>query len=217
MRRGRYALVKEKMLKGRVNKDGEYPDDEIRLVGDKLVRKKEVMQEEWEVELHTREGMVNTLKNQLAAQGGQFQSMSTQLTLPNVSSVNINPINSSADEEGRTIVVGCENDASIQKSCGKLEGGLNSLPLFKFKFYLEVVEKLLEEEMLMGSSNHLVRVMLVIWEHLVDEFGSLGDGVFMSSWVKSTNNCFGGMMLIFGLLETLEMEALVEAMNVYGC
>ncbi|GJS52704.1 hypothetical protein Tco_0626066 [Tanacetum coccineum] len=52
---------------------------------------------------------------------------------------------------------------------------------------------------------------------LGDEFGSLGDGVFMSSWVKSTNNCFGGMMLIFGLLETLEMEALVEAMNVYGC
>ncbi|GJX03504.1 hypothetical protein Tco_0189420 [Tanacetum coccineum] len=50
-----------------------------------------------------------------------------------------------------------------------------------------------------------------------DEFGSLGDGVFVSSWVKSTNNCFGGMMLIFGLLETLEMEALVEAMNVYGC
>ncbi|GKF62906.1 hypothetical protein Tco_0182960, partial [Tanacetum coccineum] len=51
---------------------------------------------------------------------------------------------------------------------------------------------------------------------LGDEFGSLGDGVFVSSWVKSTNNCFGGMMLIFGLLETLEMEALVEAINVYG-
>ncbi|GJT73247.1 hypothetical protein Tco_1032533 [Tanacetum coccineum] len=49
---------------------------------------------------------------------------------------------------------------------------------------------------------------------LGDEIGSLGDGVFMSSWVKSTNNCFGGMMLIFGLLETLEIEALVEAMEV---
>ncbi|GJV98750.1 transposase, Ptta/En/Spm, transposase, Tnp1/En/Spm-like protein [Tanacetum coccineum] len=54
MGRGGYALVKEKMiekkeiepdeepargtlwLKGRVNKDGEYPDDEIRSVGDKL-------------------------------------------------------------------------------------------------------------------------------------------------------------------------------------
>ncbi|GJT60199.1 hypothetical protein Tco_1003732 [Tanacetum coccineum] len=52
---------------------------------------------------------------------------------------------------------------------------------------------------------------------LGDEFGSLGDGVFVSSWVKSTNNYHGGMMLIFGLLETLEMEALVEVMNVYGC
>ncbi|GKC64960.1 hypothetical protein Tco_1097558 [Tanacetum coccineum] len=51
---------------------------------------------------------------------------------------------------------------------------------------------------------------------LGDEIGSLGDGVFVSSWVKSTNNCLGGMMLIFGLLETLEVEALVEAMEVYG-
>ncbi|GKD77404.1 hypothetical protein Tco_1340025, partial [Tanacetum coccineum] len=35
-----------------------------------------------------------------------------------VSPVDINPINSSADEEGGTTVVGCENDASIQKSNG---------------------------------------------------------------------------------------------------
>ncbi|GKE04831.1 hypothetical protein Tco_1396849, partial [Tanacetum coccineum] len=33
-----------------------------------------------------------------------------------VSSVDINPINSNANEEGGTTVVGCENDASIQKS-----------------------------------------------------------------------------------------------------
>nr|GEX21876.1 hypothetical protein [Tanacetum cinerariifolium] len=32
--------------------------------------------------------------------------------------------------------------------------------------------------------------------------------------VKSTNNCFGGMMLIFGHLEALEMEALVDLMDV---
>ncbi|GKB93667.1 hypothetical protein Tco_0979804 [Tanacetum coccineum] len=44
--------------------------------------------------------------------------MSTQLTPPNVSPVDINPINSSADEEGGTNVVGCENNASIQKSNG---------------------------------------------------------------------------------------------------
>ncbi|GKB06764.1 hypothetical protein Tco_0834997 [Tanacetum coccineum] len=37
---------------------------------------------------------------------------------------------------------------------------------------------------------------------LGDEIGSLGDGVVVSSWVKSTNNYFGRMMLIFGLLET---------------
>ncbi|GJW10192.1 hypothetical protein Tco_1576019 [Tanacetum coccineum] len=65
---------------------------------------------------------------------------------------------------------------------------------------LEVVEKLLEEEMLVGSSNHLVKVMLMRLVILV----------------KSINNCFDGMMLIFGLLETLEIEALVEAMEVYG-
>nr|GEU52156.1 hypothetical protein [Tanacetum cinerariifolium] len=45
-------------LKGRVNKDREFTNDEIRSVGDKLqlclVRKMEVMQEEWEVELHRR-------------------------------------------------------------------------------------------------------------------------------------------------------------------
>ncbi|GKD18869.1 hypothetical protein Tco_1208027, partial [Tanacetum coccineum] len=51
---------------------------------------------------------------------------------------------------------------------------------------------------------------------LGDEIGSLGDVVFVSSWVKFNNNCFGGMMLIFGFLETLEIEALVEAMEVYG-
>ncbi|GKB80920.1 hypothetical protein Tco_0947815, partial [Tanacetum coccineum] len=35
-----------------------------------------------------------------------------------VSLVDINPINSSAGEEGGTTVVGCENDASIRKSNG---------------------------------------------------------------------------------------------------
>ncbi|GKA98556.1 hypothetical protein Tco_0826493 [Tanacetum coccineum] len=49
-----------------------------------------------------------------------------------------------------------------------------------------------------GLSNHWVKVMLM---RLV-------------IWVKSTNNCFGGMMLIFSLLETLEMEALVDAMDI---
>ncbi|GKF40186.1 hypothetical protein Tco_0120247 [Tanacetum coccineum] len=49
---------------------------------------------------------------------------------------------------------------------------------------------------------------------LGDDSRSVGDGVFVSSWVKSINNYFGEMMLIFGLLEALEMEALVDAMDV---
>ncbi|GJX14449.1 reverse transcriptase domain-containing protein [Tanacetum coccineum] len=85
------------------------------------------------------EGMVTKLKNQLAAQGGQLQSMSTQLTPTNVrhfllSSVDINPINSSADKEGGTTVVGCENGASIQKSNGlaTLEKEMETREIVKF-------------------------------------------------------------------------------------
>ncbi|GKC26117.1 hypothetical protein Tco_1033411 [Tanacetum coccineum] len=75
--------------------------------------------------------------------------------------------------------------------------------------------ELFEEEMLMRSNEEVSLVDGVLegaLGALGDEFGSLGNGVFVSSWVKSTNNCFGGMMLIFGLLETLEMEALVGHM-----
>ncbi|GJS18005.1 transposase, Ptta/En/Spm, transposase, Tnp1/En/Spm-like protein [Tanacetum coccineum] len=195
MGRGGYALVKEKMiekkeiepdeepargtlwLKGRVNKDGEYPDDEIRSVGDKLKetedkikegtlkvdhgtdamtvvlgkekggyargvgsgvtykryfdlprsrqasderilllqsqldnerrerQEKELLIQNLSNKMSQTEGMVTKLKNQLAAQGG-------------MSPVDIYLINSSADEEGGTTVVRCENDASIQKSNG---------------------------------------------------------------------------------------------------
>ncbi|GJS98052.1 transposase, Ptta/En/Spm, transposase, Tnp1/En/Spm-like protein [Tanacetum coccineum] len=181
MGRGGYAHVKEKMiekkeieqdeeptrgtlwLKGRVNKDGEYQDDEIRSVGDKLKETEDKIKEGTlkvdhgtdamtvvlgkekggyarglgsgvtykryfdlprsrqafdEIILLLQKGMVTKLKNQLAAHGGQSQSMSTQLTPPNVSPMDINPINSSVDEEGRTTILGCENDVSIQKSNG---------------------------------------------------------------------------------------------------
>ncbi|GJZ09282.1 transposase, Ptta/En/Spm, transposase, Tnp1/En/Spm-like protein [Tanacetum coccineum] len=146
-------------LKGRVNKDGEFPDDEIRSVGDKIKeiedkikegtlkvdhgidamtivlgkekggyargvgsgvtykryfdlprsrqasderilllqsqldnerrerQEKELLIQNLSNKMSQTEGMVTTLKNQLAAQGGQFQSMSTQLTPPNVSPV----------------------------------------------------------------------------------------------------------------------------------
>ncbi|GKG31031.1 hypothetical protein Tco_0423519, partial [Tanacetum coccineum] len=66
------------------------------------------------------EGMVTKLKNQLAIQGGQLQSMPTQLTPLDVSLVEIHPINRSADEEAGTTIVGCDqNDASIRKEIQK--------------------------------------------------------------------------------------------------
>ncbi|GJW25874.1 hypothetical protein Tco_0039685 [Tanacetum coccineum] len=49
---------------------------------------------------------------------------------------------------------------------------------------------------------------------LGDDSLSVGDRVFVSSWVKSTNNYFGGMMLVFGRLEALEIEALVDVMDI---
>ncbi|GKG13717.1 hypothetical protein Tco_0350677, partial [Tanacetum coccineum] len=78
------------------------------------------------------------------------------------------------------------------------------------------MEKLLEEEMLSIEDEEVSLVDGVLegaLGALGDEIRSLGDRVVVSSWVKCINNCFGGMMLIFGRLETLEIEALVEAME----
>ncbi|GJW07090.1 hypothetical protein Tco_1569513 [Tanacetum coccineum] len=138
-------------LKGRVNKDEEYPNDEIRSVGDKLKETEDKIKEgtlkvdhginAMTFVLGKKKGgyargvgsavtykryfdrsrsrqafdernfvyfqmLVIHLKNQLAAQRGA------------VSLVDINPINSCVYEEGGTTIVGCENDASIQKSNG---------------------------------------------------------------------------------------------------
>ncbi|GJT57237.1 hypothetical protein Tco_0992291 [Tanacetum coccineum] len=127
-------------LKGRVNKDEEYPDDEIRSVGDKLISKEKggyargvgsgvtykryfdlprskqssderilLLQSQLDNERRERqekELLIQNLSNKMSQTEGM------------VSLVDINPINSSAYEEGRTTVVGCENDASIQKSNG---------------------------------------------------------------------------------------------------
>ncbi|GJZ43442.1 hypothetical protein Tco_0590697 [Tanacetum coccineum] len=47
---------------------------------------------------------------------------------------------------------------------------------------------------------------------LGDESWCFGKEVLVSSLVRSMNNCLGGMMVIFGLLKSLEVEALVHVM-----
>ncbi|GJV17619.1 hypothetical protein Tco_1362942 [Tanacetum coccineum] len=49
---------------------------------------------------------------------------------------------------------------------------------------------------------------------LSDESWCFGEGVLVSSLVRSMNTCLGGMMVIFGLLKVLEVEALVDVMEV---
>ncbi|GJS19873.1 hypothetical protein Tco_0448505 [Tanacetum coccineum] len=85
-------------------------------------QEKELLIHSMSSKMSQTEGLVTKLKTQLAAQGGQLQSMPTQLTPPAVSPVKIHPINSSADEEGGTTVVRCDqNDASIRKEMQKRE------------------------------------------------------------------------------------------------
>ncbi|GKC25302.1 hypothetical protein Tco_1027452, partial [Tanacetum coccineum] len=93
-------------LKGRVNKDREYPDDEIRSVGDKLKETEDKIKEGSLKVDHGTDAMTIVLGKEKGcyARG--------------VSSVDINPINRSVDEEGGTTIVGSENDARIQKSNG---------------------------------------------------------------------------------------------------
>ncbi|GJT45395.1 hypothetical protein Tco_0954110 [Tanacetum coccineum] len=126
MGRGGYAHVKEKMiekkeieqdeeptrgtlwLKGRVNKDGEYQDDKIRSVGDKLKETKDKIKEGT---LHVDQG-TDAMTLVLGKEKGGYAR--------GVSPVEIHPINSSADEEGGTTVLGCDqNDASIRKEMQK--------------------------------------------------------------------------------------------------
>ncbi|GJW38814.1 hypothetical protein Tco_0064659 [Tanacetum coccineum] len=85
-------------------------------------QEKELLIQSMSSKMSQTEGLVTKLKTQLAAQGGQLQSMPTQLTPPAVSLVDIYPVNSSADEEGRTTIVGCDqNDTSIRKKMQKRE------------------------------------------------------------------------------------------------
>nr|GEW06254.1 hypothetical protein [Tanacetum cinerariifolium] len=90
-------------LKGRVNKDGEYPDDEIRSVGDKLKETKDKIKEGTLKVDHGTDAMIVVLGKE---KGGYARGVGSGVTY------------NSADEEGGTTVVGCENDANIQKSNG---------------------------------------------------------------------------------------------------
>ena len=49
---------------------------------------------------------------------------------------------------------------------------------------------------------------------LGDEHWGSGDGVLLSSFVRSMKSCFGGMITIFCFFEALEMEVLGEDMMV---
>ncbi|GJY22981.1 hypothetical protein Tco_0396639 [Tanacetum coccineum] len=88
-------------LKGRVNKDGEYPDDEIRSVGDKLKETKDKIKEGTLKVDHGTDAMTVVLgkeKGRLCKRSGKWSY------IQEVSPVDINPINSSADEEGGTTI-----------------------------------------------------------------------------------------------------------------
>ncbi|GJS32078.1 hypothetical protein Tco_0530460 [Tanacetum coccineum] len=99
LRKGRGVTDEEPVhgtlwVKGMVNKDEEYLDDEIRSVEAKLK----------ETEDKIKEG---TLK---------VDHGTNVMTVVLVSPVDINPINSSADEEGGTTVVGCMKTQPFRKS-----------------------------------------------------------------------------------------------------
>ncbi|GJY81942.1 transposase, Ptta/En/Spm, transposase, Tnp1/En/Spm-like protein [Tanacetum coccineum] len=186
MGRAGYTLMKENMiekkeiepdeepargtlwLKGRVNKDGEYPDDEIRSVGDKLKETEDKIKEGTLKVDHGTDAMtvvlgkekggyargvgsgvtykryfdlprsrqasderILLLQSQLDNERRErqekellIQNLSNKMSQTEgmVSLVDIHPVNSSADEEGGTTVVGCDqNDASIRKEMQKRE------------------------------------------------------------------------------------------------
>ncbi|GJW44709.1 hypothetical protein Tco_0073508 [Tanacetum coccineum] len=126
--------------KKEIEPDGEYPDDEIRSMGDKLKETEDKIKEGTLKVDHGTDAMTIVLGKE---KGGYARGVGSGVTykryfdLPRSRQasderilllqsqldnerreLDINPINSSVDEEGGTTVVGCENDTSIQKSNG---------------------------------------------------------------------------------------------------
>ncbi|GJZ67305.1 hypothetical protein Tco_0630545 [Tanacetum coccineum] len=85
------------------------------------------------------EGMVTKLKILLATQGGQLHTDPIDSSTNDlVSPVEIHPINSSADEEGGTTVLGCDqNDGSIRKE-------MKLLNLWELRERLDQFERILQ-------------------------------------------------------------------------
>ncbi|GJV23698.1 hypothetical protein Tco_1376393 [Tanacetum coccineum] len=144
-------------LKGRVNKDGEYQDDEIRSVGDKLI-KEEPYQVDQATDVMTlvlvkekrrreREEKELLIKSMSPARGTdskewRLTEKSFGCTSGPVSLVDIHPVNSSADEEGGTTVLGCDqNDASIRK---EMQKRMKLLNLWELRERLDQSERILQ-------------------------------------------------------------------------
>ncbi|GJS19321.1 hypothetical protein Tco_0447953 [Tanacetum coccineum] len=98
-------------------------------VKEKMVRKREVMQEEWErwsVSRRDFESYSNQTRDVKVVIERHLDAART--TEGMVSPVGIHPINSSTDEEGGTTVVRCnQNDASIQKEMQKRVRNVKSM------------------------------------------------------------------------------------------
>ncbi|GJR50683.1 hypothetical protein Tco_1401204 [Tanacetum coccineum] len=110
MKQGGYALVKEKMKrnKGQIKEGKTLEVDSWQL--DAMIVLLDVQ----------TEGMVTKTEESVGLHmvGAVAVQCNSIDTTNNVSLVDINPINSSAGDEGKTTIFGCENDASIQKSNG---------------------------------------------------------------------------------------------------
>ncbi|GJQ91100.1 transposase, Ptta/En/Spm, transposase, Tnp1/En/Spm-like protein [Tanacetum coccineum] len=124
MGRGRYAHVKEKMiekkeieqdeepprgtlwLKGRVNKDGEYQDDEIRSVGDKL-EDQGTMHDTFGERILLLESQLDAARREREEKELLIKSMSRKMSQTEgmCPLVKFILINSSADEEGGTTIL----------------------------------------------------------------------------------------------------------------